>query len=307
MANKWNSSVPVGNLLIVVSLLFGCGGAAVASGSADHLSMVGIRQLEVEAGALGIVLSQRGGPSLDMFVDSVKSNVSVLHERRGDTLKVWVKVRRSLFSYGDDRPLRFEVPSLESLRLTSSSGNIEMADVDADEVVAHASSGNVVMSGSRGDMDLASSSGSVEAGNCIGPLVANSSSGNLSIDSHSGDIRASTASGTHSFAGIRGDILATSSSGSIRVEGAEGSLSLETTSGNLIVNDAMVDGDCSFRTSSGSIRVDFANDLEDFTFRLTGSSGGLKAGSATGSGRLDVGRGRFTVTGRSSSGSQRYQ
>ena len=113
--------------------------------------------------------------------------------------------------------------------------------------------------------------------------------------------------GKQVYDGIKGDIFAHSSSGNLNITDHEGGLNLESSSGKQTGRDIRITKDSSFRTRSGKIDFDFINNIDDFTFDLSSSSGKIKVGSTNAKGRVVTGNGKILLEGRSSSGGQVYR
>jgi hypothetical protein len=68
----------------------------------------------------------------------------------------------------------------------------------------------------------------------------------------------------------------------------------------------MLTGDSSFEASTGRIEVDLANDIGELEFDLTSTTGSLEVGRERSQRRLFLGSTGTTVSGRTSTGSQRF-
>ncbi len=292
---------------IAASLLLCAASAASASGEFDRISEMGISELRVESSMLDVEV--RGGARLAVEGrgQDIPDSVEVEYERRGSVLHVWVKRRFSFFSFGRDGKLFFDVPRGIDLDIRSSSGSVDIQGMSSEHLSAGSSSGSVSLSDIRSELDAHSSSGAINIKEVQGNIRAESSSGDIDISDVEGDLTASVSSGKVRLSGIRGDVEVSASSGSVEMDSTKGSISIQTSSGDIEGDDVWVSGDSTFHSSSGGVDIDFANPLSAFSFRLSSSSGRLRAGDVGGQKSLMAGSGVFRITGETSSGSQRYR
>ncbi|MGE5529152.1 MAG: DUF4097 family beta strand repeat-containing protein [Patescibacteria group bacterium] len=215
---------------------------------------------------------------------------------------------RTGFSFSGRSPrLVFDVPANVQVEIDNSSGSVRVRGLRARTVAARASSGSLELEEIDAALTAAASSGSIRIRSCRGDKEIRASSGSLTVIDGEGDITAETSSGNQRYVGIKGDITARSSSGGINLRRVEGRLELQASAGSLVGRDILVTGNSRFRTSSGSIDFHFQNDLAEFSFRLRGTSGGLRAGRIHAHEYLQCGNGPITIEGESTSGSQNYQ
>ena len=261
----------------------------------EYFEYSGIKKLKVDASFFNVEVSGSNGDTVEGQIivpqNFIKRNyVEVLHFKKESVLEILVKRNTDRIPLtAEDKIIKISVPPDIEVDLSTSSGSIEIETIETD------------------DIRLKSSSGEINIKNCTGSLNVSSSSGHQSIKELTGDISADTSSGRQFYEGITGNIAAESSSGDITINGQSGTLDLKASSGDLRGQDVYLDGDSSFSTSSGRIDFDFKNDLNEFTFDLSSSSGRLSVGQSKVKGELVIGNGKITIIGNSSSGDQSYR
>jgi DUF4097 and DUF4098 domain-containing protein YvlB len=199
------------------------------------------------------------------------------------------------------------VPYKCEVKIISSSGDVTFEGITSQEIHLQTSSGDIDIRRTSADFHLSSSSGEIRIEDCYGNKDLRATSGNITVHDSDGNLKVATSSGNQAYDGIKGDIFAYSSSGNLNITDHEGGLNLESTSGDQTGRDISITKDSSFRATSGKSDFDFINDMDDFTFDLTSSSGKIKIGSTNAKGRVVTGNGKILIKGKSSSGRQIYR
>jgi DUF4097 and DUF4098 domain-containing protein YvlB len=187
------------------------------------------------------------------------------------------------------------VPWGTRLRLQAVSGNV-IASGSQGEISATTVGGAIDVSDGRRQVSVESVSGSVKASQLSGELRAQSVSGNIRADNISGRLEATTISGTIRLTGLRAnDIRAETASGDIVYVGrvATGATyDFESHSGTIRLTVPSSSGaQFSLEAFSGSVQTDFAAEA-------------AAAGRSPKTGRVEftLGDGRASVTARTFSG-----
>jgi len=119
-------------------------------------------------------------------------------------------------------------------------------------------SGNIRLTGLRGNARLNSVSGTVQADQVGGELKANSVSGDVRASEISQEASCESVSGDVEIRGVGGETRAKSVSGDVTVEQSDGPVSVESMSGDVKVIEAGAAGlDIDASTFSGNIKSDF--------------------------------------------------
>lgn len=152
------------------------------------------------------------------------------------------------------------VLKLTDLRMSASSGDIEMNEVTAAQIAFSTSSGNITIESS------------------IGLLEAEASSGDIHIRASSGEKSLSTTSGNIVIEDSDGYTKASASSGTIKADNLAGTGHFKTTSGDIRLNFAdapeAITKDLIINTSSGTAELSIPSSLE-FNFSADTSSGSI--------------------------------
>jgi len=280
----------------------------------ENLTFSGVEKLVVEGSFFSVVVVGHSEKTVDariiipdrIFEDGIK----VLHRQVNSELKFWVekKILAGIkIPFGKSPEMVFKVPHECEIEIGNSSGDVLVEGIRSNETQIQTSSGDMEIKGSSTDLELSSSSGEILIKDCDGSKDLRASSGDITVSNAEGDIKVETSSGKQDFNEIKGDISAHSSSGEIYIANHGGGLNLESSSGRQTGRDIRLTRDSSFRTSSGKIDFDFINEIEDFTFDLTSSSGKIEVGSTNAKGRVVTGKGKILIKGKSSSGEQIYR
>jgi len=119
-------------------------------------------------------------------------------------------------------------------------------------------SGSIRLAGLRGDAELNSVSGEVQADQIGGTLRAKSVSGNVRVTEVSQQATGESVSGGVEIRGVGGETRAKSVSGHVTVEQSDGAVTAESLSGDVAVIEAGNAGlDVDASTFSGQIKTDF--------------------------------------------------
>jgi len=164
--------------------------------------------------------------------------------------------------------------------LRTSSGDINVTRVDANDLDVFTSSGEINASAENfSNASMKTSSGNIRFSGNGEYVDMNTSSGSIKSDIEGGDaIRATTSSGSISITG-RGDaataLIANTQSGNITANGvAWRDINTVASSGDITINGALL-GNSYIKTSSGSLNITVDGDASQFGYSLTASSGSI--------------------------------
>lgn len=150
------------------------------------------------------------------------------------------------------------VPVDTTIRARSGSGDL-IVEGTRGKVDVESGSGDIKFSQVTGEIRLHTGSGDVRAREIAGPVRGSTGSGNIETEeTGSGDINLQTGSGNITAGGIQGGFRGETGSGNITAEGAQtGAWEMRTGSGNVRVRlPASAGFDANLSTSSGTVRVD---------------------------------------------------
>ncbi len=152
---------------------------------------------------------------------------------------------------------------LTALRLSASSGDININEVTAAKIDLSTSSGNITISKAEGSREFKASSGSIEVYGGAGDTSATNSSGNITIESSTGLLEAEASSGNIVIKASSGEKILSTTSGNIKITDADGYTKASASSGT-IKTDTLA-GAGQFKTTSGDIRLNIAAEPEALT------------------------------------------
>ena len=274
----------------------------------------GIKELKVDGLFFKVDVTGYSGNTVEgkiaipqtLFADKF---VEVVHSKRGNVLEVQVQHKKiAIPRFTDEAIIQIRVPMDTRVDLKTSSGKLELEQIDTDEIRLESTSGKIQAEDlSAANVITKSTSGAIDINNCRASISLKSTSGKISLRDGSGNISANSSSGGQMFVVIMGNIDAQSTSGKITIHNQTGILTLKATSGALEGSDVHLKGDSSFTTSSGRISFDFINDIDEFSFDLNSNYGMLNVGQSKARGRLVFGSGKIKITGKSTSGTQTYK
>jgi DUF4097 and DUF4098 domain-containing protein YvlB len=174
-------------------------------------------------------------------------------------------------------------------------------------------SGDIIATGSQGEIEATSVSGDVDVANGIREVSAESVSGSVHAAEVNGNLRAETVSGDVRAESITGNLEATSVSGNVRLVGAQSKdVRTETVSGDIVYSGSIdAGGRYSFESHSGTLRLNiprgtgaqftvetFSGDVTtDFPVKIP-----ARSGRSEGRMEFTLGDGRARVTAQTFSG-----
>jgi len=151
--------------------------------------------------------------------------------------------------------------------------------VPADTVVrSRSGSGNLIVEGTRGNVDTQTGSGDVKLANLTGEIRLQTGSGNIRARQISGSVKGGTGSGDVEVDEISsGDIDLHTGSGNITARGVQGGFHGETGSGD-VTAEGTQRGDWEIHTGSGNVHVRLPANAA-FDADISTSSGSIDVGS----------------------------
>jgi len=150
--------------------------------------------------------------------------------------------------------LRIEVPAGMAAEIQDGSGEMTLSDLGS--LMVDDGSGEVVISGIRGDLTLEDGSGELEIRGVSGWVIVEDGSGELVLEDVGSDVEVHDSSGELVIRGVGGSVTLYDSSGEVNVQDEVGSVKVvQDRSGDIVVNG--VGGDFIVeRDGSGGIRFE---------------------------------------------------
>ncbi len=149
-----------------------------------------------------------------------------------------------------------------NLDLASTSGDIEASGAEG-EIRCTVTSGNIQAKDLKGKISLEGTSSDIQAKNLMGEVRIDCTSGSVNIEGLSGTLKSSQTSGDLEARGIQGEITSTTTSGNVSVEQTNGGLNLNSTSGDLEAKTEILPaGSYSLKTTSGALYLSIARNAQ---------------------------------------------
>lgn len=237
----------------------------------------------------------------------IADKMGIIVTRPGEGIKVETrfprsgKVNKSIFSFflGRDQSMEIELkvslPEAMGVVLATASGDIEVTGTRGDievssasgDILVRESGGDVKAVTASGDIDLSDTGGDAELTSASGDIAARVVAGYAAVESATGDIDLSSIAGSVSVESYNGDVMV-DGAGGVEYEGISGSgrfidirgpVEASAASGDLTFRVAP-EGPSDFRisTSSGNVSLRFIRTLEDgFVLKASTTTGEIKA------------------------------
>ncbi len=231
-----------------------------------------------------------------------EDDYEITSDLRGSDLYISVDKSSRSWDRISRAELKLTIPSGVEVSVDNSSGDIIVNDLDGRNFEFETSSGDIEISGAKGELEIESTSGDIEVENVVGPIYSESTSGSQEFNDIEGNLEARSTSGEIEIENLDGDVVAKSTSGDVDVVRIKGRINLKTTSGDIEGYDIEITDDAELRASSGDIKLEVTNNMEELSFDLQTSSGDLRAGGRSGDKSLYIKRGGYWVVGVTSSG-----
>ncbi len=223
------------------------------------------------------IVKTRGAEAAEKLMQSLGFDV----ESQGD--EVWIisrypdsrKEEKSFWSFFRGLKHRasidymIEVPRNFDVRVTSTSGDVEVSSIDGDAKL-NGTSGDVLVRHVGGSIQIELTSGDVEVKDIGREVRIQLSSGSAFVDGTGGGLRLAATSGDVEAFNIDGDADVKLVSGNLTVKGCTGDLISVSSSGDMSIYD--VRGSAQLSSSSGDIDI-FFSVIEEGKYALSTCSG----------------------------------
>lgn len=201
---------------------------------------------------------------LDTTITFAANGVVDLSQVSGNiTVTAWSRSQVKISAYAERGTIRADLSSKSiSLEVRSRRGRIGDSEFRLQvpvgtRVIAHNTSGDITVSGVKGQADLRSVSGDVHLTDAVDRVTLESVSGGVRGSQLSGTIRATSVSGDVDLDQVKGDLEVETTSGEIKLRGATSSnVRTETVSGDVEFRGTFdKNGRYDFKSHSGTIHI----------------------------------------------------
>jgi len=288
-------------LALLPAVLFGAGSREEGS-----FTYTDVTTIEVDADTFDVTIQPTRSDVVAMEVRNEPRNYRVYHAVRGDRVVVWVERSFSLFGGFHSGDLLFRVPVTTEIEVETSTGDVVASGLSGDSVRMRTSTGSVQLRDVDTDVGLQTSTGSVTVESSRGEFDIRTSTGSIALVEIDGPVDTESSTGSQSFQSVRGDIDAETTTGRIEFEDTVGRIRSESSTGRQIGTGVLLSGDSHFESTTGNIEIDIEQELTELEFDLRSTTGSLSVGTEESQRRLFLGSSGIRVEGETSTGSQRY-
>jgi len=298
--------------LVAISALFifpSCGYSQMETAVDIERSFSGIEEIEINGGFLEVTYEGRENDTevfLNAYLESNrKDDYDVVYRVDGKRLIVELKrLQSSGRSNSNSGFISLTGPENVKLNVTNSSGRMFISGVAHREANFKCSSGRIDLKNLMVDnIKISASSGKIEGHLLGGNVDCSISSGSVNLEKVDGNVNIKGSSGKFNVKEVQGRVNSTMSSGSVTLENIHELGNATVSSGRVKGTGIGLGRNTKLHSSSGSISIQTNDDLQNYNFDLTGSSGSLAVGNQKGKKHMNIdNRSDATVTGRVSSG-----
>lgn len=234
-------SIPATTLVATFLLFFALASVAQDLTRSFDVQPGGRLDIDTDVGSIDVKTADVSTVEIDVRVrgrDAEEFNLDF--EQKGDNVRVRGRKKSGFGNHRyHDVSVRIQatVPQRFDLRLDTSGGSIDVADLD-------------------GQVRADTSGGSIDLGVISGRVRASTSGGSIEIEEGGEDVDADTSGGSIRIGKAAGRIVADTSGGSIRIGRGGDTIRADTAGGSITIKEAVEAVDAS--TAGGSVRVGFA-------------------------------------------------
>lgn len=222
--------------------------------------------------------------SKDEIQKRLEADYHFILEASDNTIKAIAKNKNQTINWKKALSISYKiyVPKEISTNLTTSGGNITLADLNGSQHFV-TSGGNLDIQRLKGKIDGVTSGGNISVSDCSEDIELTTSGGNITADNCTGKINLVTSGGDVKLSKLNGTIEATTSGGNAIANDIRGALEAHTSGGNVNLRDLYCSVDAG--TSGGNIFVS-VKEIGSYV-RITNSSGKIELELPSGKG-LDL-------------------
>lgn len=245
----------------------------VAYDKQESVNSEEITKVFLETSSIGVSVAPIDGDDITVTLDGkvskkLKDNLKLIVEEKGEHLIIRTEMENKIqSSFGINilnvkLDVRLPQKYYEQLEIKTSSGKINVENVESDGAIVQSSSGAIDISNLKVQNQL--------------KVVASSGRINV-VDSGANTLNATTSSGSITLQELTtNDTEISASSGRVKLGNVSGNINTATSSGSITVENKQVTGDIVVKSSSGRVKVTFEETPESLAINFRGSSGSGK-------------------------------
>ena len=246
----------------------------------------GVEKVDIFGETVDVEIIGGSSNSIDLELIQIPESYTITHTKNGSTLNIRVISGTTWFSGNIDPRMELSVPDSVDIDIENSTGDVIVENIEGK------------------NFNIVTSTGDIQLNDISTNINVKSTTGDMEFDKIDGDIKAKSSTGGQDYSNIFGDINAESSTGDKTLYDVKGKLDLTSSTGSITGKKVELTDDSNFRTSTGDINLDLINDMDDFSFDMTSSTGDIQIEESKGSGKLKFGNGSIKITAESSTGEQ---
>ncbi|MBD8488124.1 DUF4097 family beta strand repeat protein [Echinicola sp. CAU 1574] len=282
------------NTLRIAFLFLFLGIASSYGQSKIQKSFENISKLEIQGGSIEISYEGNSSQS-DIQVEAdmgstENADKNLIFITVGNTLKISYQTPSNSWKSNDrgKKYVHISGPKNIELSASNSSGKLHVKGVSSPSIDLKASSGMILVEDIEGELNLAGSSGKVEARNISGEVNCKMTSGIMELEYIKGNTNLSSSSGKIKAQHISGELNVKITSGSVDLEDISTLGELKLSSGMMSAKKVGFGPNTSFMGSSGAFKIKAAAMLDQYNYDMSAGSGMVKVGKMSSSDHLVI-------------------
>jgi hypothetical protein len=240
------------SLVLVLFFIFSCSHSQSQEEKTVEKSFSGVKSIDLSTASGDCMIKKGGG-------NNVQVVVTYTYDDDDYTPKM------------DQSGSRLKLEEKFHAKNTRGSSKWELTVPDGLSIEFNSGSGDMELSGLKGDVDFNTGSGDAHIENFDGELKCNSGSGDFELKNIKGEAKVNSGSGDHRISDSDLNAKANTGSGDVEVNDSKGGYKLNTGSGDVEASRIALTEEGNFNTGSGDVEVVLATTLVDDISANSGS------------------------------------
>lgn len=298
-------------IILAMFLFSACGRSQMEIVEDIEKSFIGIDEIKINGGFLEVNYEGRESDQevfLNAFLESnQQGSYEIKYSINGKKLIVELQRNGGIIGLSNIKTTGFislTGPEDVKLSITNGSGRMHVSNVTNKNASFKCSSGRIELKNLMVDnINIKASSGNIHGSLLGGNVNCSISSGSVNLEKVDGNVTIKGSSGRFNVKEVQGIVNSTMSSGSVSLENIRELGSVTLSSGKIKGTGVGLGPDTYLKASSGSISIQTDDELQNYNFNLSASSGSLNVGNHKGKKVLNIdNQAEATVRGAISSG-----
>lgn len=265
-----------------------------------------IREVIINNSCLDVQITGSDTNILQLVSENLSENIEVKSQRDKQTFKI--SVERPFGFWNECKgKLIIQVPKECAIRCSGVSGTIDISNVNSPSIFVESVSGTCKLLNTHAIFDITTVSGSIHFIQAYGKKQIKTVSGDIKCIETDSLLEGKSISGSFTLENTRGNSILKTASGEIVMKNHTGTVNLKTISGRILGDAITLTGNSEFESTSGDISIDLTNNTDQIKFDTYSTAGRITVDDLTVSKSLAKGKGPFTISGKTISGTQIYK